>query len=125
MSKTHALTTTTFDLPGYRVTRSFGVVRGIIVRSRSVVGQLGASLQQLVGGNITIYTELCEHAREEAAHDPEEGAAAPAGRSRGRTHRNSGANCPWARQHVQSLVHWSVRWLSTPWNLPGPQVTFG
>src|SRR5258706_8102546 len=66
MSKTHALTTTAFDMPGYRITRSFGVVRGIIVRSRSVVGNIGASFQQIFGGNITIYTELCEQARRDA-----------------------------------------------------------
>lgn len=66
MSQTHPLTTTAFDLPGYRVTRSLGVVRGIIVRSRSVIGNLGASLQAMVGGNITLYTSLCERAREDA-----------------------------------------------------------
>jgi len=66
MSKTHPLTTTTFELPGYRVTRNLGVVRGIIVRSRSVIGNIGASLQALVGGNITLYTSLCERAREDA-----------------------------------------------------------
>ena len=66
MSKTHALTTTAFDLPGYRVTRSFGVVRGIIVRSRSVVGNIGASIQSIFGGNISLYTNLCERAREDA-----------------------------------------------------------
>ncbi len=54
------------DLPGYRIVRSFGIVRGITVRSRSVVGNLGATLQTLIGGNISIYTELCEKAREEA-----------------------------------------------------------
>ena len=53
---THPLTTTTFDLPGYRVTASFGVVRGIIVRSRSVIGNIGAGIQSLFGGNITLYT---------------------------------------------------------------------
>ena len=63
---THPLTTTTFELPGYRVTKSFGVVRGIIVRSRSVIGDLGASIQSVFGGNITLYTELCERAREDA-----------------------------------------------------------
>lgn len=62
----HSLITTTFELEGYRVTRHLGIVRGITVRSRSVIGNLGASLQQLVGGNITIYSELCEHARQEA-----------------------------------------------------------
>ena len=53
-------------LPGYRITRSLGVVRGITVRSRSVVGNVGVALQTLVGGNITILTELCEKTREEA-----------------------------------------------------------
>jgi uncharacterized protein YbjQ (UPF0145 family) len=66
MSKTHPLTTTAFDLPGYQVKRNFGVVRGIVVRSRSVIGNIGASLQALVGGNITLYTSLCERAREDA-----------------------------------------------------------
>ena len=66
MSLTHPLTTTTFDLPGYRVAKSFGVVRGIIVRSRSVIGNLGASIQAIFGGNITLYTNLCERAREDA-----------------------------------------------------------
>ena len=66
MSNTHALTTTTFELPGYRVIKSFGVVRGIIVRSRSVVGNVGASIQSLFGGNISIYTSLCEQARQDA-----------------------------------------------------------
>ena len=62
----HSLVTTTFELPGYRVTRTLGIVRGITVRSRGVLGNIGASLQQLVGGNITLYTEMCEHARQEA-----------------------------------------------------------
>lgn len=66
MSQTHPLTTTTFDLPGYRVTKSFGVVRGIVVRSRSVVGNFAASLQTIFGGNISIYTSLCEQTRGEA-----------------------------------------------------------
>jgi uncharacterized protein YbjQ (UPF0145 family) len=66
MSQTHPLTTTTFEMPGYRTVRSFGVVRGIIVRSRSVIGNFGASLQALVGGNITLYTDLCERARGDA-----------------------------------------------------------
>ena len=69
MNTTHPFTSTTFDIPGYRVTKNFGVVRGIIVRSRSVVGNLGASLQSLFGGNITIYTDLCEHARDDAFRD--------------------------------------------------------
>jgi uncharacterized protein YbjQ (UPF0145 family) len=61
-----AFITTTFELPGYRVVRSLGVVRGITVRSRSVVGTIGAGLQSLIGGNITIWSDLCEHARGEA-----------------------------------------------------------
>ena len=65
MSNTHPLTTTTFELPGYRVVKSFGVVRGIMVRSRSVIGNIGASVQALFGGNITLYTNLCEQARED------------------------------------------------------------
>jgi len=60
------MTTTTFDFDGYRTTRSLGVVRGITVRSRSIFGTFGASLQTLVGGNITLFTELCEKTREEA-----------------------------------------------------------
>jgi uncharacterized protein YbjQ (UPF0145 family) len=66
MSQTHPLTTTTFELPGYRVVRSFGVVRGIVVRSRSIIGNMGAHLQSLWGGNISIYTTLCERTREDA-----------------------------------------------------------
>lgn len=66
MSQTHPLTTTSFELPGYRTVASLGVVRGIIVRSRSVIGQFGASIQSLFGGNITLYTNLCERAREDA-----------------------------------------------------------
>jgi len=66
MSQTHPLTTTTFELPGYRVVKSFGVVRGIIVRSRSVIGNIGASIQSIFGGNISLYTELCERARGDA-----------------------------------------------------------
>ncbi len=60
------MTTTAFELPGYRIVKSFGVVRGIIVRSRSVVGNIGAGIQSLFGGNITLYTSLCEQAREDA-----------------------------------------------------------
>jgi uncharacterized protein YbjQ (UPF0145 family) len=58
--------TTAFGFEDCRITRNLGVVRGITVRSRSVVGTIGASLQTLVGGNISLYTELCERAREEA-----------------------------------------------------------
>ena len=59
-------TTTAFEIPGYRVARSLGVVRGITVRSRSIFGTVGGALQTLVGGNITLFTELCEKTREEA-----------------------------------------------------------
>ena len=62
----HGMTTTSNTLDGYRTTKTFGVVRGITVRSRSVLGTIGASLQTIVGGNITLLTELCEKAREEA-----------------------------------------------------------
>ena len=60
------LVTTAFELPRHRTVGNFGVVRGIVVRSRSIVGTIGASLQTLVGGNITLYTELCERARGDA-----------------------------------------------------------
>ena len=62
----HSLTTTTFDLEGYSVTKNLGIVRGIIVRSRSIVGNMAAGFQTLFGGNITVYTKLCEQAREES-----------------------------------------------------------
>ena len=58
--------TTAFELPGHRVVQNLGVVRGIVVRSRSLVGSIGAALQTLFGGNITLYTQLCERAREDA-----------------------------------------------------------
>jgi uncharacterized protein YbjQ (UPF0145 family) len=60
------LVTTGFDLPGYRIAKTLGVVRGIVVRSRSIIGNIGAGLQTLFGGNITLYTELCERARADA-----------------------------------------------------------
>ena len=60
------MVSTSNEIPGYRIVRPMGIVRGITVRSRSVIGNLGAALQTLVGGNISIYTELCEKAREEA-----------------------------------------------------------
>ena len=61
-----SMTTTAFDLHGYRISRNLGIVRGITVRSRSVFGTIGAGLQTLVGGNITLLTELCEKTRTEA-----------------------------------------------------------
>jgi uncharacterized protein YbjQ (UPF0145 family) len=60
------MTTTAFDLEGYRVSRNLGVVRGITVRSRSIFGTIGAQLQTLLGGNISLFTELCEKTRAEA-----------------------------------------------------------
>ena len=60
------MVTTSQELPGYRIVRNFGIVRGIIVRSRSLLGSIGAGLQTIIGGNITILTELCENTREEA-----------------------------------------------------------
>jgi uncharacterized protein YbjQ (UPF0145 family) len=62
----HNMTTTQFELHGYEVVQTMGLVRGIIVRSRSIFGSIGAGLQTLVGGNITILTNLCEKTREEA-----------------------------------------------------------
>jgi uncharacterized protein YbjQ (UPF0145 family) len=62
----HALTTTAFTLDGYTITRSLGLVRGIMVRSRSIFGTIGGSLQTLVGGNISLFTSLCERTRAEA-----------------------------------------------------------
>ena len=59
----HAYTTTAFELPGCRTVNTLGVVRGITVRSRSIVGSFVGGLQTIVGGNITIYTELCERGR--------------------------------------------------------------
>ena len=60
------MTTTTFTLDGFRVTRSLGVVRGITVRSRSILGTIGGALQTIAGGNISLFTELCERTRSEA-----------------------------------------------------------
>jgi uncharacterized protein YbjQ (UPF0145 family) len=66
MSFDHSNVTQAFELPHMRITRNYGVVRGIIVRSRSVIGQIGAGFQTLFGGNISLYTELCERARRDA-----------------------------------------------------------
>jgi uncharacterized protein YbjQ (UPF0145 family) len=62
----HSLVTTNIQLDGYRVTKNLGVVRGIIVRSRSVFGNIGAGIQILFGGNISLYTTLCERTRSDA-----------------------------------------------------------
>lgn len=64
-----AMVTTAFELPGLNTVRSLGVVRGIVVRSRSIVGNFLGGVQSLFGGNITIYTQLCEQAREETYRD--------------------------------------------------------
>ena len=79
-----SMTTTAFNLEGFRIKATLGVVRGITVRSRSVFGTIGASLQTLAGGNITLFTELCEKTRSEAfelmiAHAREMGANAVVG----------------------------------------------
>lgn len=78
------LVTTAFELPGCRIVQNIGIVRGIVVRSRSIVGTLGASLQTLIGGNITLFTQMCERAREDAfrlmlEHAAEHGANALVG----------------------------------------------
>ena len=78
------MVTTAFELPGYRVVRNLGMVRGIRVRSRSIFGTLGASLQTIVGGNITLFETMCEQTREQAlelmtAHAAERGANAVVG----------------------------------------------
>jgi uncharacterized protein YbjQ (UPF0145 family) len=80
----HRLVTTAFTLDGYRIVRNLGLVRGIVVRSRSILGTIGASLQTIVGGNITLLTELCEKTRGDAfetmlAHAAERGANAVIG----------------------------------------------
>ena len=62
----HSMTTTAFTLDGYRITKTLGVVRGITVRSRSVFGTIGGSLQTLFGGNITLFTGLCEQTRSDS-----------------------------------------------------------
>lgn len=62
----HAMITTAFTFEGFRIVKNLGVVRGITVRSRSIFGNIGAGFQAMVGGNVTLYTELCEKAREEA-----------------------------------------------------------
>jgi uncharacterized protein YbjQ (UPF0145 family) len=65
-SVSHQMVTTAFDLPNYRIVQNLGVVRGIVVRSRNVFATIGASLQTIVGGNITVWTRLCEDTRRDA-----------------------------------------------------------
>ena len=84
VSVNEAMVTTAFELPGYRVAKNLGLVRGITVRSRSVIGTLGASLQTIVGGNITLFETMCEETREQALdlmmeHAAERGANAVVG----------------------------------------------
>jgi uncharacterized protein YbjQ (UPF0145 family) len=84
VSLSPVMITTAFDLPGYRVVRTLGLVRGVTVRSRSILGTMGASLETLVGGNITLFEEMCEKTREEALelmihHAAEHGANAVIG----------------------------------------------
>ncbi len=62
----NAMVTSAFTLEGYKVTKNLGITRGIIVRSRSIIGNIGAGIQTIFGGNITLYTALCEQAREHA-----------------------------------------------------------
>ena len=62
----HENVTTAFELPGYRIRRNHGIVRGIVVRSRSLVGTIGAGLQTIVGGNISLFSKLCEQTRSDA-----------------------------------------------------------
>jgi uncharacterized protein YbjQ (UPF0145 family) len=62
----HQFVTTAFNFEGYKITKNVGIVRGIIVRSRSIIGNIGAGFQALVGGNITLYTQLCEKTRIDA-----------------------------------------------------------
>jgi uncharacterized protein YbjQ (UPF0145 family) len=113
MSQTHPLTTTAFELAGYRVVKSLGVVRGIIVRSRSIVGNIGAGLQSLVGGNISLYTSLCERTRDDAfrqmlAHAAELGANAVIGIRYDATEIGSGITevlCYGTAVHVEPLAN--------------------
>lgn len=84
VSLSPAMITTAYDLPGYRVVKTLGLVRGVTVRSRSILGTIGASLETLVGGNITLFEEMCEKTREEALelmiqHAAEHGANAVIG----------------------------------------------
>lgn len=62
----HSMVTTTFELPSHPVIQNLGPVRGIVVRSRSIIGSFGAGIQTIFGGNITIYTDMCERARQDA-----------------------------------------------------------
>ena len=84
MAISPAMTSTTFEIQGYKTAKNLGIVRGIVVRSRSIVGNMGAAFQMLFGGNITLYTSMCERARQDAfalmlLHAEEHGANAVIG----------------------------------------------
>jgi uncharacterized protein YbjQ (UPF0145 family) len=84
MALDHSRITTTLELPGHRITKNLGLVRGLTVRSRSIIGDVGAGIQSFFGGNITLYEKMCEQAREQAfsrmlAHAEEMGANAIVG----------------------------------------------
>lgn len=66
MTVTFSMVTTAFEIPGYRIVKMMGLVRGVTVRSRSIFGTIGASLETLVGGNITLFEEMCEKTREQS-----------------------------------------------------------
>jgi uncharacterized protein YbjQ (UPF0145 family) len=66
MTIENRMTTTAFELPGFTIKKNMGMVRGVVVRSRSIVGTIGGGLQTLIGGNITLFTSLCEKARSDA-----------------------------------------------------------
>jgi uncharacterized protein YbjQ (UPF0145 family) len=100
-----SLTTTAFTIDGYRITKTFGIVRGITVRSRSIFGTIGGALQTLAGGNITLFTELCEKTRGDAfdmmiAHAAAQGANAVVGVMDGVTE----VLCYGTAVHVESVA---------------------
>jgi uncharacterized protein YbjQ (UPF0145 family) len=108
----HSLTTTAFTIDGYRITKTFGIVRGITVRSRSIFGTIGGALQTLAGGNITLFTELCEKTRGDAfammiAHAAEQGANAVVGVRYDATEVMDGVTevlCYGTAVHVESVA---------------------
>src|SRR5260370_4196851 len=111
------MVTSGLEIPGYRVVRNFGIVRGIIVRSRSVIGNLGAALQTIIGGNITILTNLCEKTREDAfelmlQHAGEHGANAVIGMRYDATEEMQGVTevlAYGAAEKAERIASWSSR----------------
>jgi uncharacterized protein YbjQ (UPF0145 family) len=107
-----SLTTTAFTIDGYRITKTFGIVRGITVRSRSIFGTIGGALQTLAGGNITLFTELCEKTRGDAfdmmiAHAAAQGANAVVGVRYDATEVMDGVTevlCYGTAVHVESVA---------------------